>query len=62
MCECLRGQCPNPTLPAMGGPTVMGTDIMPRRKPMACDTFWEPTSVAKLSAVRVYDGGGEGGQ
>lgn len=27
------------TVPAIGGPTVMGTDIMPSRKPMAWDTF-----------------------
>lgn len=35
----------------MGGPTVMGMDIMPRRKPMACDTFWEPTNSKAMGAM-----------
>lgn len=35
----------------MGGPTVMGTDIMPRRKPMAWDTSCAPTSSKAMGAM-----------
>lgn len=35
----------------MGGPTVMGTDIMPNRKPMAWDTSAAPTSSKAMGAM-----------
>lgn len=38
-------------LPAMGGPTVMGTDMRPSRKPMACDTSLAPTSSKAMGAM-----------
>ena len=40
-----------PVLPAMGGPTVMGTDIRPNRKPMAWDTSLAPTSSKAMGAM-----------
>lgn len=38
-------------LPAIGGPTVMGTDIRPSRKPMAWDTSLDPTSSKAMGAM-----------
>lgn len=38
-------------LPAMGGPTVMGTDMRPSRKPMAWDTSLGPTSSKAMGAM-----------
>lgn len=38
-------------LPAMGGPTVMGTDMRPSRKPMAWDTSLAPTSSKAMGAM-----------
>ena len=35
----------------MGGPTVMGTDIIPSRKPMAWDTSLDPTSSKAMGAM-----------
>lgn len=35
----------------MGGPTVMGTDIRPSRKPMAWDTSLAPTSSKAIGAM-----------
>lgn len=35
----------------MGGPTVMGTDIRPNRKPMAWDTSSGPTSSKAIGAM-----------
>lgn len=35
----------------MGGPTVMGTDIRPSRKPMAWDTSSDPTSSKAIGAM-----------
>lgn len=38
-------------LPAIGGPTIIGTDIRPSRKPMAWDTSLEPTSSNAIGAI-----------
>lgn len=38
-------------LPAMGGPTVMGTDMSPSRNPMAWETSWAPTSSNAMGAM-----------
>lgn len=35
----------------MGGPTVMGTDIKPSRKPMAWDASLAPTSSKAIGAI-----------
>lgn len=35
----------------MGGPTVIGTDMRPNRKPMACDTSLAPTSSKAMGAM-----------
>lgn len=36
----------------MGGPTVMGTDIRPNKKPMAWDMSLAPTSSKAIGAMR----------
>lgn len=38
-------------LPAIGGPTVMGTDMRPSKKPMAWDTSLAPTSSKAMGAM-----------
>lgn len=37
--------------PAMGGPTVIGTDMSPSRNPMAWETSWAPTSSKAIGAI-----------
>lgn len=38
-------------LPAIGGPTVIGTDMSPSRNPMAWETSSAPTSSKAIGAI-----------